>query len=61
MRAPRRTLKGLLGSLERSQSHKLDGLSEGGEVLGSLLDLLQAVADGVGLVDDLEDLNAEPD
>lgn len=54
--APRRTLESLLRALERGQSDKLDGLAEGGEVLGGLLDLLQAVADGVGLVDDLEDL-----
>jgi hypothetical protein len=50
------TLKRILRSLERRKTNELYSLSESSEVLSSGLHLFQAVADRVGLVDDLEDL-----
>jgi hypothetical protein len=50
------TLKSILSSLERSQSYKLNHLSELVEVLRCGLNLLQSVSDSVRLGNDLEDL-----
>jgi hypothetical protein len=50
------TLKRILRSLERRKTNEFYCLSESGKVLGSGLNLFQAVADRVRLVDDLEDL-----
>lgn len=49
-------LQRILGALERRKPDKLDGLAELVEVLHSLLDFGKAVANGVGLQNDLEDL-----
>ena len=49
-------LQRILGALERREADKLYRLAELVEVLHSFLDLGQAVANGVGLEDDLEDL-----
>lgn len=48
----------ILGSLERSKTDKLDGLSKLVKILHGLLDFGKAVANGVGLQDHLEDLRS---
>ena len=52
-------MKSILSSLERSQAHKLNHLSELVEVLRCGLNLLQSVSDSVRLGNDLEDLREE--
>jgi hypothetical protein len=49
-------LQRILGALERRKADELDRLAELVEVLRRLLHLGEAVANGVGLEDDLEDL-----